>query len=100
MRISRSKGVHGWSCFLRARTVTAVLISLAAGAASVQAQVQSEAPKLEIEPSDPAPGALVRLTLTAGALADSVTGVTGSMAGEPLHFVMAGEGIWRAVGPV
>jgi len=100
MRISRGRAIHGWNCFLKARTLAAVLVSLAATAASIQAQVQSEAPKLEIEPSDPAPGALVRLTLTAGALADSVTGVTGSMAGEPLHFVMAGEGIWRALGPV
>ncbi|MDQ3674450.1 MAG: M23 family metallopeptidase, partial [Gemmatimonadota bacterium] len=81
---------------MKTRWLAAVFVSLSGTAASIQGQ----APKLEIEPSQPAPGALVRLTLHAGAQSDSVTNVSGSMAGERLHFVMAGEGVWRALGAV
>lgn len=96
MRISRNKRIHGWGRFPAVRALAAVLVSLCVSAPSVRAQ----APRLEIEPSDPAPGALVRVTLTLLPLPDSVTSVSGSMAGEPLHFVAAGEGRWRALGPV
>ncbi|MEX2109143.1 MAG: M23 family metallopeptidase [Gemmatimonadaceae bacterium] len=65
------------------------------------------APVLKIAPSRPDAGALVRLTLDAGggesvaALpADSIVGVSGWMAGEPLHFIAAGNQVWRALGPV
>jgi len=53
-------------------------------------------PRLTATPARPEPGALVRLTLTA----DSVTSVTGTMAGEPLHFMRAGARVWHALGPV
>ena len=76
--------------------LTAVLVSLSVTAASTPAQPL----ELAIEPAKPAPGALVRLTLTAASLGDSVTSVTGSMAGEPLHFVAVDGGTWRALGPV
>jgi len=62
--------------------------------------VGAQAPKLQVEPSQPAPGALVRLTLTIDSVADSVASVRGTMAGEPLHFVAAGRGVWRALGAV
>jgi murein DD-endopeptidase MepM/ murein hydrolase activator NlpD len=88
--------IRGSNTLLKGRTLAAVLISLLVAAASAQGQ----SPKLEIEPSQPAPGALVRLTLTAGPLPDSVMSVTGWMAGEPLHFVATSEGTWRALGPV
>ena len=96
MRTPITKRIHGWGRFPTARALAAVLVSLCVSAPSIRAQ----APKLEIEPSNPAPGALVRVTLSVGTLPDSVTNVSGSMAGEPLHFVAAGEGMWRALGPV
>lgn len=91
----RRSVIQGWTRLVIARLL-ATLVVFSITAASIGAQ----APTLEIDPPEPAPGALVRLTLTAGALSDSVTSVSGSMAGEPLHFVAAGEGIWRALGPV
>ena len=96
MRRCGGKSIRGRQIFLTGRMLAAALISLSVAAASTRAQT----PKLEIEPADPAPGALVRLTLTAGPLPDSVMSVTGWMAGEPLHFVAVGEGTWRALGPV
>lgn len=46
------------------------------------------------------PGAIVRLTLHAGASADSVARISGTMSGEPLHFVRSSGDTWRAIGPV
>ncbi|HEU4747308.1 MAG TPA: M23 family metallopeptidase [Gemmatimonadaceae bacterium] len=82
---------------MRALTIAPLLVALSAVAG---ASARAQAPKLEVQPAKPAPGALVRLTLTVDSLADSVTGVRGTMAGEPLHFVAAGEGVWRALGAV
>lgn len=73
---------------------------IVAFSAITAADARAQAPKLEVQPAKPAPGALVRLTLTIDSLADSVTGVRGTMAGEPLHFVAAGKGVWRALGAV
>ena len=64
------------------------------------AELSAQQAHLAVTPTRPAPGALVRLTLTAGALkSDSIVAVTGTMAGEPLHLVRA-HGAWRAIGAV
>jgi murein DD-endopeptidase MepM/ murein hydrolase activator NlpD len=56
--------------------------------------------RLEISPERPRPGALVRLTLSGlGDRSDSLVAITGTMAGEPLHFAASGAG-YRAIGAV
>jgi murein DD-endopeptidase MepM/ murein hydrolase activator NlpD len=64
--------------------------------------VGAQAPQVAIVPARPEPGALVRVTLTLGdAVArDSALVIRGTMAGEPLHFVGAAPGVWRAIGAV
>lgn len=89
--------IHGWRVGTKPLTISALLLAFTAASG---AGAQARAPKLEVLPSQPAPGALVRLTLTIDSLADSVTSVDGTMAGEPLHFVAAGKGTWRALGAV
>ena len=64
------------------------------------APLRAQGPRLSIAPERPLPGALVRLTLTpSSAPTDSIVGVRGTMAGEPLHFAAA-NGAWRAIGAV
>lgn len=73
-------------------SVAACLVA-AASATPLRAQA-----RLSISPAQPAPGAIVRVTLRApDAGADSIMGV---MAGEPLHFVRAGQGVWRSFGAI
>ncbi|MBA3466863.1 MAG: M23 family metallopeptidase [Gemmatimonadaceae bacterium] len=57
--------------------------------------------RLLVTPERPEPGSVVRLSLqppVAGA--DAPVSVEGRLAGEPLHFIAAGAGIWRAIGGV
>ena len=89
--------IHGWRVGVKALTIAPLLLACSA---AIGGGAWAQAPKLEVQPSQPAPGALVRLTLTIDSLADLVTNVRGTMAGEPLHFVAAGKGIWRALGAV
>ena len=73
----------------------AALLAIGADRAAAQQ------PIVTASPSRPAPGSLVRLTLAAGvAQADSIVAVTGTMSGEPLHFVRREGGSWAAIGPV
>jgi len=61
----------------------------------------AQSARITIVPARPAPGALVRVILAAGpARGDSVVAVSGTMAGEPLHFGLAGAGRYRAVGGI
>jgi murein DD-endopeptidase MepM/ murein hydrolase activator NlpD len=82
------------SCAARALVCAALILAGADRAAAQQ-------PVVTASPSTPAPGSLVRITLTAGGTgADSIIAVTGSMSGEPLHFVRRPGASWRAIGPV
>ncbi len=75
-----------------------MLVALSLAAART---LHGQSPRLEVVPSQPTPGALVRLTLDVGSTAaDSVVEIRGSMAGEALHFIAAGDGVWRALGAV
>jgi hypothetical protein len=57
--------------------------------------------RLLIEPRQPSGGSLVRLTIDRlGGNADSAVSVTGSMAGEPLHFRPASGGRLSAMGAI
>ena len=59
----------------------------------------AQAARISILPARPAPGALVRVVLaTSPAPGDSIVAVSGTMAGEPLHFARAGRGSYRAIG--
>jgi len=71
-----------------------------AAVAAISSPLRAQAPRLEVAPARPSPGALVRLSLTLPATADSIIWIRGSMAGEPLHFVAAGNNTWRALGAV
>lgn len=87
--------MHMKSCVART-AVFAALILTGTGRAGAQ-----QLPVVTASPSTPAPGSLVRISLTAaGSGADSIIAVTGSMSGEPLHFVLRPDGNWRALGPV
>lgn len=57
----------------------------------------AQQPTLTIVPAQPAPGAIVRLTLHG---VDSASRISGTMSGELLHFTRSTSGTWRAIGPV
>lgn len=85
-------------CFLhpsRLARLSAPVALLVLGGTELHAQA-----RLEIAPERPRPGALVRLTLSSlGDRSDSLVRISGTMAGEPLHFVASRAG-YRAIGAV
>jgi murein DD-endopeptidase MepM/ murein hydrolase activator NlpD len=60
---------------------------------------QGSGTRLTVAPTRPEPGAIVRFALRTSPT-DSVAGIQGSMAGEPLHFSRTRPGLWRAIGGV
>ena len=70
--------------------------ALAPGGASLSAQ----RPTLTFLPAEAEPGAIVRFTVDAGAGGASVASISGTMAGEPLRFLPAEDGKYRAIGGV
>lgn len=56
--------------------------------------------RLSVAPTSPEPGAIVRLTLTPASRADSIVSISGTMAGEPLHFIASPARAWHAIGAV
>ena len=78
-----------------ARTLVAVGFLLSA------ARVGTAQPRLTIEPRQPAGGALIRLTIDRlSGNADSAVRISGTMAGEPLHFRPASQGRMQAIGAI
>ena len=67
---------------------------------SLALPLHAQAARLSIVPTRPEPGAIVRLTLRDSAAGGAITSIRGTMAGEPLHFVSSGRGMWRAIGGV
>lgn len=56
---------------------------------------------LSVAPVHPRPGSIVRVTLLGTAPhPDSIVAINGVMAGEPLHFIVAGPGTWHAIGGI
>lgn len=76
--------------------LVAAVAALGLVASSAGAQLSG----LVIAPSSPAPGAVVRVSFDDGQAHDPAVAVRGSMAGEQLHFLYAGNGVWRALGAV
>ena len=69
--------------------------------ALLSSSLPAQTPRLTAVPTRPEPGAIVRLTLSATeSLTDSIVSVRGEMADEPLHFIPAADGKWRAIGGV
>jgi murein DD-endopeptidase MepM/ murein hydrolase activator NlpD len=69
-------------------------------AALSAAELRAQQPRLTITPERPLPGALVTLTISdPGRLRDSIAGIRGTMAGEPLHFLGC-HGAYCAIGAV
>jgi murein DD-endopeptidase MepM/ murein hydrolase activator NlpD len=61
----------------------------------------AQEPRLTAVPVEPSPGSIVRLQVEAPTPRnDPIVAIRGWMAGEPLHFVRATEGSWRAIGGV
>jgi len=74
---------------------TVALCSFLAGTLGAQTA------RLSVAPGRPEPGAIVRLTLAApSSRADAIVSISGSMAGEPLHFLQSAPGTWHAIGAV
>ena len=77
-----------------------VLCALAAILSLAPRDLRAQQARLAIAPARPLPGSLVTLTLTgAASRSDSIVAVSGTMAGEPLHF-HASRGEYRAIGAV
>lgn len=82
------------------RRIVLVAIGALAAVSSLWAQSPVRpAARLSFAPARPEPGAIVRLTLAAPR-GDSARALSGELAGEPLHFVRADSGRWRAIGAV
>ena len=64
------------------------------------AGASAQAQTLTISPAAPAPGAIVRLALRLAESTDSAIRISGTMSGEPLHFVRSTSSTWRALGPI
>jgi murein DD-endopeptidase MepM/ murein hydrolase activator NlpD len=78
-------------------TVVCALVAILSLAAR---DLRAQQARLAITPARPLPGSLVTLTLTGAARSnDSIVGVSGTMAGEPLHF-RPSRGEYRAIGAV
>jgi len=67
----------------------------------VSLQAGAQSPTLSVAPALPLPGSIVRITVaTSPAPADSIIAVRGTMAGEPLRFLLADSGRFHAIGGV
>ena len=69
--------------------------------ACVSAQpLQAQEPRISATPANPEPGAIVRLSVSAPAGADSVVSIRGALAEEPLHFLRVNATTWHAIGGI
>ena len=74
------------------RSIVRCITALAASCLALQT-LGAQSARLSVLPAHPAPGALVRVVLAAPpARGDSVVAVSGTLAREPLHFTLAGNG--------
>ena len=75
--------------------------ALGAALGTFAPRAEAQQPRLTIEPRRPGGGTLTRLTIDRVAgHADSVVSVVGVMAGEPLHFLDAGNDKLQALGAI
>ena len=69
-------------------------------AITISAQASAQGPGVSVEPSLPVPGSLIRLTFVDTAAGNAVVQVRGTLAGEPLNFLVADSGRFRAIGAI
>lgn len=79
---------------------TNILAALAGAGLLLGGEADAQQARLSIAPARPAPGTIVRITISDSAVRDSIVAVRGTMAGEPLHFRRAERRSWRALGGV
>lgn len=88
-------GMPGMTPLFAGFVVTALLASLAVGTAAAQPAV------LTVSTARPQPGSIMTLNVRDDAPnGDSISSISGTMGGEPLHFQAATRGTWRAIGGV
>ncbi len=93
---------HGWRA-TRGTASRGLLVrsAIAAACCLAPALLSAQAPLLTASVTRPQPGSIITLTLQTGAArGDSIIAISGTMAGEPLHFFAASPGTWRAIGGV
>jgi murein DD-endopeptidase MepM/ murein hydrolase activator NlpD len=77
------------------------LLTIAGLCASLGGSLGAQHAHLSAAPARATPGAIVRLTIAgAGVSGDTIVAIRGEMAGEPLHFIAAAGGEYRAIGAV
>src|SRR5689334_14396254 len=82
-------------------TISCRLVAVAAFIAVAGVPARAQQPQLTVQPSRPKPGAIVRLVLSGvSGGGDSVSAVTGTIGGEPLHFARAPAGRYTALGGI
>lgn len=75
------------------------LVTVLGSAVLAAGTLGAQDPRLSILPAHPAPGAIVSVVLTAATSgADTIVAVSGTVAGEPLHFSRSARGSYRAIG--
>lgn len=79
------------------RHIVRSITALAASGLGLHA-LGAQQPRLTVVPARPSPGAIVRVLLSTAPASDSVVAVSGTMAGEPLHFTRKGRGSFSAIG--
>src|SRR5215211_6962720 len=63
--------------------------------AAMTSSLSAQTPRLSVAPAVVSPGSIVRLILSAPG--DSIVAIRGEMAGEQLHFLTRGAGIWHGI---
>ena len=74
------------------------VVTVLAGVLLAAGTLGAQGARVTVLPAHPAPGAIVRVLVTAAPAGDSVVAVSGTLTGEPLHFARSATGIYRAIG--
>ena len=76
------------------------IAAIAAASCLCAAALRAQDAKITAQPTQPQPGAIVRLTLSDPMRGDSIVSIRGALADEPLHFRRASGNTWRAIGGI
>ena len=76
------------------------IAAIAAASCFCAAASRAQGAKITAQPTQPQPGAIVRLTLSDPMRGDSIVSIRGALADEPLHFRRASGNTWHAIGGI
>jgi murein DD-endopeptidase MepM/ murein hydrolase activator NlpD len=76
------------------------IAAIAAASCLCAAVSRAQGAKISAQPTQPQPGAIVRLTLSDPMRGDSIVSIRGALADEPLHFRRASGNTWHAIGGI